>query len=93
MLLLYHKLLIIVPSAPPQNVSVFAVNSTSIFVSWRPPIVTDQNGLIISYNISVVDLQDDNSTSVLVMGYTNTTITGTVPDIVHSWSLHYPAID
>ena len=84
--------MIIVPSTPPLNVSVIAINSTSIFVSWKPPIVTDQNGVIVSYNISVVDLQDNNITSDLVMDSTNTTITGKVlvgTFIGHYWcSLH-----
>ena len=72
----HHKLLFSVPSSPPQNVSVSAINSTSIIVSWRPPIVTDQNGQIISYNVSVVDLKDNNSASVSVLEGTIATITG-----------------
>ena len=75
--------MIVVPSSPPQNVSIYALNSTSIFVSWRPPIVTDQNGQIIFYNISVVDLKDNNSTSVLESSDTNITITGMYS--VHLW--------
>jgi len=59
-------------------------------VSWIPPIVTDQNGEILSYNISVVDVQDNNSTSVLVVHYTNTTITGEV--VVGTYS-YYDVID
>ena len=82
---LYNKLLIIVPSTPPQNVTVIAINSTSIFVSWKPPIATDQNGVITSYNVSVIDLPDNNITSVIVMGYINTSITGKVLVVIYSY--------
>ncbi|XP_073176922.1 roundabout homolog 3 isoform X6 [Lepidochelys kempii] len=40
------------PSAPPQAVSVVTVgNSTSISVSWEPPPVGEQNGIIQDYRI------------------------------------------
>ena len=46
---MYH--LSSVPSAPPQNVTGEAVNSTAIIVSWKPPPITEQNGIIILYTI------------------------------------------
>ena len=37
------------PTAPPQNVSVQIVNSTSLTVSWDPPPLEDTNGFIRQY--------------------------------------------
>ena len=41
-----------VPTAAPQSVSGSAIDSTSISLSWSPPPLPDQNGLI-QYSISV----------------------------------------
>eukprot|EP00079_Xenopus_tropicalis_P027964 XP_012822435.1 PREDICTED: roundabout homolog 3 isoform X2 [Xenopus tropicalis] len=46
-----------VPSAPPQAVSVVTLgtnNSTNISISWEPPIVEHQNGIIQDYRIWVL---------------------------------------
>eukprot|EP00079_Xenopus_tropicalis_P032382 XP_017946153.1 PREDICTED: roundabout homolog 2-like [Xenopus tropicalis] len=43
-----------VPSAPPQAVSVVTLgtnNSTNISISWEPPIVEHQNGIIQDYRV------------------------------------------
>ena len=45
-----------VPTAAPQRVSGSAINSTSISLSWSPPPLPDQNGLIQNYSISVYEV-------------------------------------
>jgi len=52
------------------------INSTAVLVSWRPPIVTGQNGMIIFYGVMVVDLHENNMTRFTVMDKTNVTIDG-----------------
>ena len=42
-----------VPSGPPINVTVEAESSTSLFISWQPPEMLKQNGIITSYRIDV----------------------------------------
>jgi hypothetical protein len=41
------------PSAPPQNLTVFAVHSRLLVFSWMPPPADTQNGVIRSYRVSV----------------------------------------
>ena len=48
------------PAAPPDNVRVMAVSSTSIYVTWDivPPI--DQNGIITMYEVMYQPLETFN---------------------------------
>ena len=39
------------PTAPPQNVKVTPISSTTLSVTWRPPPVDDRNGDIIKYRV------------------------------------------
>jgi len=48
--------------APPQNVTVEVVSSQSIYISWESPSITEQNGKIVSYDIQVEDLHENNVT-------------------------------
>lgn len=43
------------PSGPPLNLTGKAVSSTSIILFWEPPLISEQNGLIRYYNISITD--------------------------------------
>ena len=40
------------PDAPPQNVTAIPESSTSILVSWTPPPLEDQNGILVSYRLN-----------------------------------------
>ncbi|XP_053098317.1 receptor-type tyrosine-protein phosphatase F-like isoform X2 [Pangasianodon hypophthalmus] len=40
------------PSAPPQDVQVLSLSSTSIRVSWMPPPAASRNGAIVRYTVS-----------------------------------------
>ena len=40
------------PDAPPQNVTAIPESSTSILVSWSPPPLENQNGIIILYHLN-----------------------------------------
>ncbi|XP_044301914.1 receptor-type tyrosine-protein phosphatase delta isoform X12 [Varanus komodoensis] len=55
------------PSAPPQDISCNSPSSTSILVSWQPPPVEKQNGIITSYSIkySGIDGEDDKPHEIL----------------------------
>ncbi|XP_043917020.1 receptor-type tyrosine-protein phosphatase delta [Protopterus annectens] len=47
------------PSAAPQDIKCFSPSSTSIVVSWMPPPVEKQNGIIIKYSIKYIALDGD----------------------------------
>ena len=60
------------PSAPPQNVTTKVISSASISVSWDPPPIGDQNGVITNYSIIIANLNRTNSSTIVV---TNTSFT------------------
>jgi len=69
--------------ATPQNCSATAVSSTSIMITWAPPVIT--NGIIIDYSVSYVAGQslssadysaDGNTSDDVGSNITNTTLTG-----------------
>ena len=45
-----------VPSAAPENLTGEAVSSTSITISWKPPPIEEQNGIIILYTIHFLEV-------------------------------------
>ena len=45
--------LFLVPSAPATNPAGTTTSSTSIFLEWDPPDVSDQNGVIIAYVVNL----------------------------------------
>ena len=49
-------LLLAVPSGPPQNISVSAINITAIHIMWNPPLPEVQNGIILNYLIDVTEI-------------------------------------
>lgn len=51
------------PSAPPQEVTCSSPSSTSILVSWVPPLAEFQNGNITGYSIQYSVTEGDNRTS------------------------------
>ena len=50
-LLSFHFTLCAVPEAPPANVTTSLTRRNEIDVSWDPPPLDDQNGLITCYNV------------------------------------------
>ena len=46
-----------VPSAPPRNLSVISVNSTTMTLSWDPPPFDQINGYIRHYVVTVTELE------------------------------------
>jgi len=45
----------------PQDVKATPLNSTSIHVSWKPPLEKDRNGIIRGYHIHAQELRDEVS--------------------------------
>ena len=47
----------VVPSAEPQNVNIFVLSSQSFMLSWDPPVIGDQNGILIRYHVIIIETQ------------------------------------
>ena len=43
----------------PQEVKATPLNSTSIHVTWKPPLEKDRNGIIRGYHIHVQEVRDE----------------------------------
>lgn len=56
-----------VPSAPPQDITCTSPSSTSILVSWAPPPLEFQNGIITGYSIQYSNTEG-NKTSKRIDG-------------------------
>ena len=48
------------PTAPPTKVQGYSLNSTSIFISWHPPPIENQNGIIRYYYINIANIMSRN---------------------------------
>ena len=62
---------ILVPSMSPQNISVSIVSSQSVQLSWEPPLIIEQNGILLQYHVIVMETQIlylDNGTVISQMG-------------------------
>ena len=44
------------PTAAPMRVQGYLLNTTTVFLSWSPPLTKDQNGIIQHYNIEVTNI-------------------------------------
>ncbi|KAJ8262302.1 hypothetical protein GJAV_G00164920 [Gymnothorax javanicus] len=51
------------PAAPPQDVKCYSPSSTSILVSWLPPPVELQNGIITQYSVHYAATEGEDTTS------------------------------
>ncbi len=44
-----------VPSAPPEDLTIANITSSSLLLQWSPPPAEDQNGLIKFYTVTVME--------------------------------------
>ncbi len=65
------------PSGPPRNVFVNAINSSAIIVTWEPPFLEVQNGVIGSYRVSIAE--ENMAESSFAVQDTSITISGLHP--------------
>ena len=64
----------LVPSAPPSDVTGSSKSSTSIFVQWDQVPAADQNGVILSYTVTYTALPGGSSQKKNVTAPANQTI-------------------
>ena len=41
----------------PQNVRIFEISSESFMLSWDPPMIGEQNGILIRYHVIIIETQ------------------------------------
>ena len=61
-----------VPLAPPMVNSYYAVDSNTIFLSWSPPPIDQQNGIIRHYAISLTERETGYTLSYTAINTTTT---------------------
>ncbi|XP_043371458.1 receptor-type tyrosine-protein phosphatase delta isoform X30 [Dermochelys coriacea] len=61
------------PSAPPQDISCTSPSSTSILVSWQPPPVEKQNGIITEYSIKYIGIDGEDGKPQEILGIASDT--------------------
>ena len=54
-----------VPTASPQNVQATPISSTAFSLTWQPPPVDRQNGIILGYFINVTELDTERHTQLI----------------------------
>lgn len=73
-----------VPTGPPVGVIATPVNSTSVFISWDPPQLEFQNGVITGYSIILTTVMvDSRSASFFSSNTGNITIRPLHPFTAH----------
>ena len=67
----------LVPTLEPENVTVSKITFQSFVLSWDPPLLLQQNGILIHYQVTIMETQihyTDNGTEITGMQtYSNRT--------------------
>ena len=50
--------MILVPG-PPTEVKAVPINSTTVYVEWKPPVENERNGIIRMYHIHMQEIKHD----------------------------------
>ncbi len=67
------------PTGSPIGLSVIVLNSTYVQISWSPPPLSEQNGIISSYYLSVTDSEIEVAFTPLMTIMMSTTFGGLLP--------------
>ena len=78
-IIMFCLFLHIVPTAPPMVTSYYAVDTSTLFLSWSAPPLDQQNGIIRRYDISLLEIETGSTFSYTAMN-TNHTIKMLHPD-------------
>ena len=68
----------IAPSSSPQHPRAIALNHTSIYITWNPPLLHDHNGIIREYRVNITEAGTNNLTE-YVINQTKLIVTGLKP--------------
>ena len=72
-----HYIFYVVPTMEPQNVSISEISSESFMLSWDPPMIGEQRGILIRYHVIIIETQihytDDGAEITGIQTYLNRT--------------------
>ena len=51
------------PSSPPLNSSGEVLSPSTLFISWQPPALEEQNGIITSYSVLLTEVPTNTTTT------------------------------
>lgn len=71
----FHVLCCPVPSGPPINFNGSSLNSSSIFLSWSPPLPEERNGDITGYTLNITNLDNETVHQLTTGPVTSFTVT------------------
>lgn len=71
------------PTSPPTGFSVSVLNSTDVLLTWNAPPVSEQNGIIIKYNVSVTLVETEE-----VISFVTSSNTVTVSELLPYTTYH-----
>ena len=72
---LHLFLIATVPTAPPENFTLRVLGPRAVLVTWRPPTIEEQNGVIITYSIVFVEVSSNTTLTYQQEGnYTELTV-------------------
>ena len=63
---MYSFFLIAAPTAPPENITVPTITSSSFHLEWEPPPVNERNGVIQYYLVTIDQVENATSFTLIV---------------------------
>ena len=85
-------LLYIVPVAPPQDLQGSPIDSRTLLLTWKPPLVEHRNGLIRRYRITVIE-SENRTVQHFVSNDTTFEVTNLHPFYIYTSSVAAETID
>ena len=80
------------PSNSPQDPTGVALNSRTISLSWSPPPVENQNGIIREYRVNITELETERSWQ-LVSTSTSIDVLSLHPYYTYEWIVAAVTVD
>lgn len=77
--------MVVVPTGPPLNISVQPINATALALTWAPPLSGYRNGIIVRYDIILMEL-DTGSSLHYTSTFTSITLNNLHPHYRYSYS-------
>lgn len=82
------------PTAPPLSVEASVFNSSAVSLSWRPPSLNSQNGIIVKYIIRLLERATENIHNITTNGpHTEIFITSLHPHYLYEFSVAAQTVD
>ena len=67
------------PTSSPTSLSSFVTGPREVDLQWSPPPLSEHNGIIIGYTVSILNFDDGNETVQLSSNATSITIDSLLP--------------